>query len=574
MRRYDRHSKSSGRSRWSARYGMALGAAALVVGVLSGVSSGVAQAGSVSGTGTVVGLSDPTAGHPYRHGAIPHTVKGAVQGAATTGHFAKPGYPTTGPLQYNGGPVVTGPPKIYLVFWGSQWGAESTSGGYQVFSGDPDGLAQYAQAFYAGLGTNNETWSAIATQYCQGIAIGATTCPLSPAANRVAFPASGSVLAGVWEDTSYTPPTGPPGNSSTPGATGLMLAQEAANAATYFNDSSINAQYIILSPTGTNPDGWLDPTQGYCAYHDNTQDSYWNGGVTGPNVAYTNMPYSPDAGSGYCSSFANPGILDGVGENASHEYAETLTDPYPTSGWVDAKGNEIADKCDYLLATQPGAAIYLPLSTGSFDVQGIWANDANRGHGGCETAQAPVFVTPVLKQTSYLDQPITAVQISALDPVPGAVLSYTALGLPGGLSVDSVTGLISGVPTAAGSSTVTVNVGDGVFSSAISFVWSIKPIPTTTGLTLTSPIALGSEGAANFVITVQSISGLTPGGTVKVLAGTKKVCTATLDGSGVGTCTLTASQLIAGTYSVTASYIGAGGFKSSKSTAGSLVVSA
>ena len=110
--------------------------------------------------------------------------------------------------------MVTGPPKVYLVFWGSQWGAQSIVGGFQQFSGDTERMAPYLQQFFAGLGTNRELWSASATQYCEGVAVGAVACPAT--APHVQYPTA-PVLAGVWEDTSYTPPTGPPGAPSTPG---------------------------------------------------------------------------------------------------------------------------------------------------------------------------------------------------------------------------------------------------------------------------------------------------------------------------------------------------------------------
>jgi len=462
------------------RRGMRFALAAFGTVIVSSVLYAFAPAAASAGPAYGLGFSSPTVGHSYRHGAVPHIVKVPISGSGTasptTGTVVtRPGYPTKGPLHYGGGPVVTGQPKVYLVFWGSQWGTESTVGGYETFSGDPDGLAPYAQAYYKGLGTNNELWSAIATQYCQGIATGATSCPVSPSTQNVAYPNSGGVLAGVWEDTSYTPPTGPAGDHTTPGATAVMLAQEAANAAIQFGDSSIEAQYIILSPTGTNPDGWLDPKTGYCAYHGYTQDPYFNGAVSGPSVTYSNLPYAPDVNAtGSCSSFTSPGVLDGMGEDINHEYAETLTDPYPGQGWTDAKGNEIADKCDYLLPTQPGSAIYLQLATGAFDAQGIWANSANKGHGGCETAQSPILLGPVTKvQRAHLGLPITPVSISATDGIPGSVLSYQSVALPAGLGVDPGTGLITGTPTAKGRTAVVIDISDGTNVGSVSFTWVV-----------------------------------------------------------------------------------------------------
>ena len=119
-------------------------------------------------------------------------------------------------LSYQGGiggvGVTTAPPKVYLVFYGSQWGTQSTTslGGnaYASFSGDPAAMAPDLQAFFAGLGTNNDQWSGVMTQYCQStatvtVAIGATSCPAGAA--HVGYP-SGGALAGVWEDASAPAP--------------------------------------------------------------------------------------------------------------------------------------------------------------------------------------------------------------------------------------------------------------------------------------------------------------------------------------------------------------------------------
>jgi Putative Ig domain len=362
-----------------------------------------------------------------------------------------------GVVSFGGGSVVTGSPHVYLVFWGSQWGSQSTGvGGFEVYSGDQDDLAPNLQAFFDGLGTNNESWSTIMTQYCQGVPAGTKTCPLTPSANHVAYP-SATVLSGVWEDTS----------SSFTAATGAQIAQEAANAAVHFSNPP-GAQYVIVSPKGTDPDQWLSPRYGYCAYHDNTGD--FLGEVTGPNVPYTNMPYVPDVGA-ECSSFVDPGVLDGADETISHEYAETLSDPFPSSGWTDRQGNEIADKCENLIGGQPGGSTYLTLATGTFAVQGIWANDLGK-RGGCENAHAPILTTDPGKLKDAVDVPVS-LQIDAFD-TRGRALSYTATDLPAGLSINTLSGIISGTPVARGRSATTVLVSDGSASTTIGFVWTIR----------------------------------------------------------------------------------------------------
>ena len=58
-------------------------------------------------------------------------------------------------------------------------------------------------------------------------------------------------------------------------ATGNQLGVEAVNAAAHFGNTTAaanrDAQYVILSPTGTNPDNWL--TGGFCAWHDYNGDT-------------------------------------------------------------------------------------------------------------------------------------------------------------------------------------------------------------------------------------------------------------------------------------------------------------
>jgi serine protease len=432
-------------------------------------------------------------GHAYRHGAVPFRghpkVTVAPQVAAASANN----------LNYQGAStgagVVTGAEKVYLVFWGSQWGTQGTNGsGYATFSGDSSGVAPDLQAFFKGIGTGGETWSGVMTQYCNGVSTGAQTCPASNT-QHVGYP-TGGAFAGVWEDTSAAAPAT---------ASGHAIGAEAVKAATHFGNttqaSNTNAQYVIVSPHGTNPDNYK--TQGFCAWHDYTGDSTLSGGaVSSPDgtLAFTNLPYIPDAGASCGQGFVNsPGTLDGVTIVEGHEYAETDTDVWPAGGWIDTSGAENGDKCAWISSGQ-GASQNITLTTGSFAVQSTWANDSGSGSGGCEVSHPivsnggganTVTVTNPGNQTSTVGTS-ASLQVHATDSASGQTLTYSATGLPPGLSINGSSGLISGTPTTAGTYTTTVTAKDttGATGSA-AFTWTVS---TSGGGGCTAKQLLGNPG--------------------------------------------------------------------------------
>ena len=83
-----------------------------------------------------------------------------------------------------------------------------------------------------------------------------------------------------------------------------------------------------------------------------------------------------------------------------------------------------------------------------------------------------VTVTNPGSQTSTVGTAVSK-QITATDSASGQTLTYSATGLPAGLSISS-SGLITGTPTTAGTSTTTVNAKDGTGATgSASFTWTV-----------------------------------------------------------------------------------------------------
>ena len=281
---------------------------------------------------------------------------GSIHSMSVFQKAAKPSRPRrSSNLSYHGGVggvgVETGPDKVYLVYWGSQWN-----------NNDPSGEASIQQNFFNHVG--GSSWNNSVTQYCEGVASGTITCGSS---GTHATNPSG-VLAGVWFDNSSAAPSSP---------TQSQLAGEAVNAAGHFGNTTASAntqvQYVINTATHNNQSGF--GTQ-WCAYHSSVSSSFGN-------IAWTNMPYITDAGASCGANFNGLGSNAGITIVGGHEFAETETDIFPSGGWLDSSGSENGDKCAWITTGNPGAAANEPMNGASFPVQSLWSNAANSGAGGC-----------------------------------------------------------------------------------------------------------------------------------------------------------------------------------------------
>ncbi|HEX8712793.1 MAG TPA: hypothetical protein VF730_13030 [Terracidiphilus sp.] len=255
-------------------------------------------------------------------------------------------------LSYHGGTGGIGvetAPKVYLVLWGSQWAS------------DPSGEATILENFFDDVG--GSSWLNSVTQYCQGVASGTIFCKGagSPAGNQT------GIFVSYWYDNATAAPTHP---------TQSQLAAEAVRAAQQFGNttaaSNASVQYVIATAHNNNASGF--GTQ-YCAWHSSTSS-------TVGTVAYTNLPYITDAGASCGANFNGLGPNAGITIVEGHELAETITDQFPSTGWLDSNGAENGDKCAWISSGQ-GASANVTLSSNTYPVQSLWSNAFNSNAGGC-----------------------------------------------------------------------------------------------------------------------------------------------------------------------------------------------
>jgi hypothetical protein len=295
-------------------------------------------------------FSSAVTGHEVLSNAVIHrTVPEQAQERAPGGH-GRPGGGSNN-LAYRGGVGGIGvetAPKVYLVLWGSGW------------SDDPSGEAAIVTSFLGDVG--GSSWLNSVTQYCQGVSAGTVFC--SGAGQAAGNP--NGIYAGVWSDNTLAPSR--PSQSD--------LAGEAVRAAAHFGNTSASSnasvQYVIATAHNNNSSGF--GTQ-YCAYHSYTSSSYGN-------VAYTNLPYITDAGASCGANFNGLGPNAGITIVEGHELAETISDQFPSGGWLDGGGAENGDKCAWISSGQ-GASASVTLGGHNYPVQSLWSNAFNSGSGGC-----------------------------------------------------------------------------------------------------------------------------------------------------------------------------------------------
>jgi Ricin-type beta-trefoil lectin domain/Putative Ig domain len=402
-------------------------------------SSGTVAAGTVSGV-------IPARGTSLKKNAA------LAPASASTSHAAAAVPCGTEPdcnLPYGGGPVQH-TPHVYIVFWGPKWGTSAYTA-----------AKNYVTSFFTDLGASGDNWSTTVQQY----------------SDKTGHPTFGkSLLVGTyWDD-----------HNPEKNVTVANLVTEAGDSVQWLKISDTkDADVVIAAQQGTcfaasggitfaGNCGTPQPSGGYCAFHD------WDVSSTNSSLylPWVNLPYQPDAQVGCGQTFINtPGTYDGYSITGGHEVMEAITDPIGT-GYVDnadtTSGGEVADKCAWggqlWGDTDPFGNV--KIGPGTFPMQSLWSNAVTN----CVLdGRLTLSVTPPTAQTATTGKAVSLkVQASINGKTP---LTYTASGLPGGLSINKSTGLISGTP----------NVTAGTFTSKVVVSYYAGSVTKTFGWQVSSP---------------------------------------------------------------------------------------
>jgi subtilase family serine protease len=181
-----------------------------------------------------------------------------------------------------------------------------------------------------------------------------------------------------------------------------------------------------------------------------------------------------------------------VSADADPNTGVAIYNSYSQAGWLEVGGTSVASPLIasvYALAGAPASGSYpaqdiwthepsglYPVGSGYSSIPGWGTPDGTTaftsGSGGGGTGNTVTVTNPGSQSTSV--RTAVSLQISASDSASGQTLTYSATGLPAGLSISS-SGLISGTPTTAGTYSVTVTATDTTGASgSASFTWTVK----------------------------------------------------------------------------------------------------
>lgn len=241
-------------------------------------------------------------------------------------------------INYHGGPIMLGTPKVYLIWYGNWTG-----------SGTPGIITDLVSNI------GGSSYFNINTTYYNG-----SNVHISNAINH----------AGATTDN-YS------GGTALSDAAIRTVVSSAISSGRLPKDT--NGVYFVLTSHDVNA------TSGFC-----TQYCGWHthGTISGSDIKYSFVG-SPARCPSACSAVTSPGPngiveADAMASILSHELEETVTDP-DLNAWYDRRGAENADKCAWTFGTTyttaNGSKANMKIGGRDYLIQRNWVN---AGGGSCQ----------------------------------------------------------------------------------------------------------------------------------------------------------------------------------------------
>jgi hypothetical protein len=367
---------------------------------------------AVLGTGALLlGTAAPGGAAQMRHpmGVVPHHVSTVARLSSDPG--------TTPPLAFQGqggaGRVME-TNTVYAIYWmpvGSTCSGSPCDAPTDTYEAN---VNRYFSDVQAANGTNNNVYS-VATQYCQGVAFGTTSC--NGGGTPIAY---NETFGGSYVDHTAYPVSGC--TATTVCLTDAQLQQEIlADIATngWPEDTSQPSHlYFIFTPSNVSicftSGNSQCSTNSFCAYHDNF--------VSGPNnIAYAVEPDNATLLGCTLNNNPNNSATDPTINTISHEQNEAITDPWPETnpGWWANDGNqdEIGDLCAwYFMSLNQinGTSYYLQdeysNANNSCESSYTPGSGGGGGGGGGGTPPPAIVTNPVVSGVAAVGQTLTSTQ--------------------------------------------------------------------------------------------------------------------------------------------------------------------